>query len=150
MPYIPFFLFISMPPKKRKRTDNTNRPKGRGRLFLEEVYTFDADQLTSDFVLTHGHIWYYLVTHQFDIHETTTLLKPLYNSVQKSCRICYSLLLFSSTKIMWNCYIYTYLSLYTLFSDGIGLLFRTFHLHFFRSWIFCHSHVPPYPLLHSL
>ena len=84
MPYIPFFLFIIMPPKKRKRTDNTNRPKGIGRLYLEDVYTFDAEQLTSDFVLTHGHIWYYLVTHQFDIHETTTLLKPLFNSVQKS------------------------------------------------------------------
>ena len=35
-------------------------------------------------MLIHGHIWYYLVTQQFDIHETTTLLKPLYNSVQKS------------------------------------------------------------------
>ena len=50
---------------------------------MEDVYTFDAEQLTSDFVLTHGHIWYYLVTHQFDIHETTALLKPLCNSVQK-------------------------------------------------------------------
>ena len=77
-----FFIFISVPPKKRKQTDNTNRPKGIGRLYLEDVYTFDAEQLTSDFVLTHG--WYYLVMHQFDIHETTTLLKPLYNSVQKS------------------------------------------------------------------
>ena len=84
MPNFPFFLFISMPPKKRKRTGNTNRPKGIGRLYLEDVYAFYAEQLTSDFVLTHGHIWYYLVTHQFDIHETTPLLKPLYNSVQKS------------------------------------------------------------------
>ena len=72
-----------MPPKKRKRTVTPNRPKGIGRPYLEDVYAFDAEQLTSDFVLTHGHIWYYLVTHQFDIHETTTLLKPLY-SVQKS------------------------------------------------------------------
>ena len=78
------FIFISMPPKKRKRTDTTNQPKGIGRLHLEEEYAFDAEQLTCDFVLTHGHIWYYLVTHQFDVHETTTLLKPLYNSVQKS------------------------------------------------------------------
>ena len=85
--YAAFFLFISMPPKKRKQTD-TNRPKGIGRLHLEEIYAFDAEQLTSDFVLTHGHIWYYLVTHQFDIHETTTLLKPLYNSVQKSKEKC--------------------------------------------------------------
>ena len=73
----PFFLFISMPPKKRKRTVTPNRPKGIGGLYFEDVYVFDAEQLTSDFVLTHGHIWYYLVMHQFDIHETTTLLKPL-------------------------------------------------------------------------
>ena len=53
------FFFVSMPPKKRKRTDTTNQPKGIGRLHLEEVYAFDAEQLTSDFVLTHGHIWYY-------------------------------------------------------------------------------------------
>ena len=64
-----------MPPKKRKRTDTPNQPKGIGRVHLDEVYAFDAEQQTSDFVLTHGHIWYYLVTYQFDIHETTTLLK---------------------------------------------------------------------------
>ena len=79
----PFFLSISMPPKKRKRIVTPNRPKGIGRLYFEDFYAFDVEQLTSDFVLTYGHIWYYLVTHQFDIHETT-LLKPLYNSVQKS------------------------------------------------------------------
>ena len=77
-----------MPSKKKKRTDTTSRPKGIGRLYLEEVYAFDAEQLTSDFVSTHGHIWYYLVIHQFDIHETTTLLKPLYNSVLKSREEC--------------------------------------------------------------
>ena len=36
------------------------------------------EQLTSDFILTHGHIWYHLMTHQFDVGNLTSLILPLY------------------------------------------------------------------------
>ena len=55
MPNISFPDF-RVPPKKRKPRDISNKTKCVARLYLEEHWSFVDEQLTSDFILTHGHI----------------------------------------------------------------------------------------------
>ena len=67
-----------MPPKKRKQRDATSEQKGAAVAYLEECHAFGDEQLTRDFNLTHGNVWYYLATHHFDVDGFTLLLLPLY------------------------------------------------------------------------
>ena len=79
---MPKFSFpdFRMPPKKRKPWDISHENKGVGRLYLEEHWSFVEEQLTSDFILTHGHIWFHLITHQFDVGNLTSLMLPLHTN----------------------------------------------------------------------
>ena len=67
-------LCPKFPPKKRRTCDISHKTKYVGRLYLEEHWSFIDEQLTSDFILTHGHIWFYLVTHKFDVSNLTLIL----------------------------------------------------------------------------
>ena len=69
-----------MPPKKRKTRVISHENKGVGRLYLEEHWSFVDEQLNSDFILTHGHIWYHLITHQFHVGSLTSLILPLHTN----------------------------------------------------------------------
>ena len=69
-----------MPPKKRKTLVISHENKGVGRLYLEEHWSFVDEQLNSDFILTHGHIWYHLITHQFHVGSLTSLILPLHTN----------------------------------------------------------------------
>ena len=71
------FPDIRMPPKKRKMRDISHETKGVGRLYLEKHWSFVDEQITSDFILTHGHIWFHLITHKFDVSNLTLIL-PLH------------------------------------------------------------------------
>ena len=75
MPNISFPDF-RIPPKKRKPQDISHETKGVGRLYLEEHWSFVDEQLTSDFILTHRHIWFHLITHQFNVGNLTSLILP--------------------------------------------------------------------------
>ena len=79
MSKISFPDFI-MPPKKKKTWDISHENKGVGRLYLEEHWSFVDKQLISDFILTHGHIWFHLITHQFDVGNLTSLILPLHTN----------------------------------------------------------------------
>ena len=73
-----FFPDFRVPPNKTKPQDISQETKGVGRLYLEEHWSFVDEQLTSDFILTHGHIWFHL-THLFDV-SNLTLIIPLHTN----------------------------------------------------------------------
>ena len=76
VPLVPKITFpdFRMPPKKRNLQDISHEPKGVGRLYLEEHWSFIDEELTNYFILTHGHIWFHLITHQFDVGNLTLIL----------------------------------------------------------------------------
>ena len=74
------FTDFRMPPKKRKPRTISHESKGVGRLYLEEHWLCVDEQLTSDFILTYGHILFHLVTHQFDVGNLTSLIFPLHTN----------------------------------------------------------------------
>ena len=45
-----------------------------------EHWSFVDEQLNSYFILTHGHIWYHLITHQFHVGSLTSLILPLHTN----------------------------------------------------------------------
>ena len=68
------FPDFRMPPKKGKPQDISHETKGVGRLYLDKHWSFVDEQLTSDFILKHGHTWFHLITHQFDVGNLTLIL----------------------------------------------------------------------------
>ena len=67
-----------MPPKKKNRSDISSRPKGAGRIHLEDVYTVDFSTLPIDFVLLKGHVWYLLLSNGSNIIDTVLALLPIF------------------------------------------------------------------------
>ena len=67
------FLLLSMPNKRNHHP--LNKLKSAVAIYLEECHAFDSGQSSS---LTHGNIWHYLVNHQFERRELTSLLLPHY------------------------------------------------------------------------
>ena len=65
-----------MPPKKRKKLDISSKPKGIGRIHIEDVYAVDFTGLPSDFVLLKGHVWYLLLSNGSYIIDTMSVLLP--------------------------------------------------------------------------
>ena len=82
VPLMPNISFsdLRMPPLKRKPRDISHETKGVGMLYLEEHWSFVDEQLTSDFILTHGHFWFHLITHQFYDGNITSLILPLHTT----------------------------------------------------------------------
>ena len=67
-----------MPPKKKNRSDISSRPKGVGRIHLEDIYTVDFSTLPVDFVLLKGHVWYLLLSNVSNILDTVLVLLPIF------------------------------------------------------------------------
>ena len=62
-----------MPPKQR-RSSAPPSEAGRKRIHLTEQYCFQSDEIKPNFVLKHGHIWYFLNSNDFDINLTTSFI----------------------------------------------------------------------------
>ena len=63
----PYAIKSRMAPKKKKSNKKIAiRPKGPGRLYLEETYNFKDDELTEKFVVKKGHLLFHLVYNQFN------------------------------------------------------------------------------------